>query len=99
MRWACPAGRRRPLEEQARCEPGAEGCVLPQDGLPEIEVLDLRTGEWVQFEHMVQGVPYSLADPTRWIDPANGELQVRFVNERQDQVYFQFLVRLEGTVE
>jgi hypothetical protein len=94
-----PGGQPKPLEEKARCEPGVDGCFLPQDGLPEIEVLDLRTGLWVQFAHMVQGAPYSLADPTRWIDPANGELQVRFVNERQDQVYFQFLVRLEGTVE
>ena len=34
--------------------------------------------------------------PARWIDPASGELQVRFVNERQDQVYFQFPVAHRG---
>jgi hypothetical protein len=92
-------GQAKPLEEQVRCEPGAEGCFLPQDGLPEVEALDRRTGEWVQFAHMAQGVAYELVDAARWVDPASGELQVRFVNERQDQVYFQFLVRLEGTVE
>ena len=32
-----------------------------------------------------QGTPYELADAARWVDPASGELQVRFVNERQDQ--------------
>ena len=89
----------KPLQEQVRCEPGTEGCVLPQDGLPEVEALDRRTGDWIQFAHMAQGVGYELTDAARWIDPASGELQVRFVNERQDQVYFQFLVRLEGTVE
>jgi hypothetical protein len=93
-----PGGQGRPLEARVRCEPGAEGCLVPQDGLPDVEVLDRRTGQWVQFEHMVQGVPYTLADPERWVDPASGEVQVTFVNERQDQVYFQFLVRLEGTV-
>jgi hypothetical protein len=103
MSWggdmALPGGNAKPLEETARCEPGADGCILPQDGLPEMEALDRATGEWVQFEHMTQGVAYELVDASRWIDPASGELQVRFVNERQDQVYFQFLVRLEGTVE
>ena len=49
-------------------------------------MLDVRNGEWVQFDHMLQGVAYELTDPARWIDPASGELQVRFVNERQDQV-------------
>ena len=77
---------------------GHEGCVVPQDGLPDIEVLDLRTGTWVQFAHMLQNTPYELADASRWVDPASGEVQVRFVNERQDQVYFQFPVRIEGTI-
>jgi hypothetical protein len=93
-----PGGNPRTLEEKARCEPGTEGCVVPQDGLPELEVLDLRTGEWVQFAHLLQNAAYELADAPRWVDPASGELQARFVNERQEQVYFQFAVRIEGTV-
>jgi hypothetical protein len=87
------------LEETTRCEPGTEGCVIPQDGLPEIEVLDVGTGTWVQFKHMLQGTAYELPDPARWLDPASGEMQVRFVNERQDQVSFLFPVRIEGTVQ
>jgi len=73
--------------------------VVPQDGLPDIEVLDVKTGTWVQFKHLAQGTSYELPDPTRWLDPATGELQVKFVNERQDQVSFTFPVRIEGTVK
>jgi hypothetical protein len=95
---AMPMGKPRALKETVRCDPAADGCFPPQDGLPELEALDLRTGQWIQFAHLAQGTAYELADPTRWIDPATGELQVRFVNERQDQVYFQLVVRMEGTV-
>ena len=93
-----PAGKTRTLEETTRCEPGSDGCVVPQDGLPDIEVLDVRTGQWVQFKHLVQGASYELPDPARWLDAATGELQVKFVNERQDQISFMFPVRIEGTV-
>jgi hypothetical protein len=93
-----PAGTAKPLAEKVRCEPGTTGCVVPQDGLPDIEVLDVRTGTWVEFAHMAQNTPYELANPTRWVDPASGELQVRFVNEGQSQISFQFPVRLEGNV-
>jgi hypothetical protein len=95
---AIPAGKGRKLEEKRRCEPGSEGCIVPQDGLPDVEVLDVRTGDWVQFAHMLQGQAYELPDAARWVDPASGELQVRFVNERQDQISFQFQARIEGTV-
>ena len=95
---ALPVGNPKALQEKTRCEPGTEGCVVPQDGLPDVEVLDIRTGEWVQFAHMLQNTAYELADAGRWVDPASGEVQVKFVNERQEQVYFQFPVRIEGTV-
>ena len=93
-----PAGEPATLKETVRCDPGADGCVLAQDGLPELEVLDVRTGTWVQFEHLRQGAPYALADADRWVDSTSGELQVRFVNPRQDGVGFQFPVELEGIV-
>ena len=93
-----PVGNTKPLAEATRCEPGTEGCVVPQDGLPDIEVLDVKTGEWVQFAHPVQNSAYELVDATRWVDPSSGEIQVRFVNERQDQVSFQFPIRIEGTI-
>ena len=50
------------------------------------------------FEHPKQGTPYMLADAARWVEPASGELQVRFVNPRQDAVTFQFPVAIAGTV-
>jgi hypothetical protein len=72
--------------------------VVPQDGLPDLEVLDVGTGTWVQFEHMLQGKAYELAEPARWVDPSSGEVQVRFVNERQDGVGFQFPIVIDGVV-
>lgn len=86
-----------PVEER-RCDPTAEGCLGAQDGLPDIEVLDVRTGEWVQFQHLKPSRPYRLPDVARWLDPDSGELQVRFVNERQEQTSFQFPVAIQGTV-
>jgi hypothetical protein len=93
-----PGGNPTAATETTRCDPAKPDCVLPQDGLPDIEVLDVKTGAWVQFAHLAQGRPYELADASRWIDPTSGELQVRFVNERPDPVYFQFPVEITGTV-
>ncbi len=93
-----PGGEAQALAETTRCDPSAAGCTVPQDGLPDVEVLDVRAGTWVQFVHMVQGRAYRLADPARWVDPASGEIQVRFVNERQDQIGFQFPIAITGVV-
>jgi hypothetical protein len=93
-----PSGTPKSLAETVRCDPADDGCVVPQDGLPDIEVLDVRTGAWVQFEHMQQGQAYQLADPGRWVDPASGEVQVTFVNERQDGIGFQFPIAISGVV-
>jgi hypothetical protein len=94
-----PVGSAQTLQETTRCEPGSDGCIVPQDGLPDIEVQDVKTGAWVQFKHMNQGTAYELPDPARWLDPSTGELQVKFVNERQDQISFLFPVRIEGSVQ
>jgi hypothetical protein len=37
--------------------------------------------------------------PARWVDPASGEIQVRFVNERPDPLYFQFVIAVTGDVK
>ena len=96
--FTMPGGDAGALKETVRCQPGSDGCVIPADGLPDIEVLDIRSGEWVQFAHITQGRAYTLADPARWVDPATGEVQVRFVNERSDQISFQFPIEITGTV-
>lgn len=93
-----PGGVPQALEETKRCDPSAAGCIIPQDGLPDVEVLDIRTSTWVQFAHMAQGRAYQLPDAARWVDPASGEIQLRFVNERQDQIGFQLPIAITGVI-
>ena len=96
---AMPGGKPVVATQATRCDPATDlNCVFPQDGLPDIEVLDVETGDWVQFEHLTAGRAYELPEPTRWVDPTSGEVQVRFVNERPDPVYFQFPVAITGSV-
>ncbi|HEY3336604.1 MAG TPA: hypothetical protein VGK16_15340 [Candidatus Limnocylindrales bacterium] len=93
-----PGGNPVAATEKPRCDPATEGCVLPQDALPDLEVLDVATGAWVQLAHLAASRPYELSDAARWVNPTSGEVQVRFVNERPDPVYFQFLISIMGAV-
>lgn len=93
-----PAGNPTPLDIEPRCDPADGACPAPQDGLPDLEVLDVHTGQWVQFAHAQAGRPYALPDPGRWVDASTGEVQVKWVNERQDGIGFQFGLVLTGTV-
>jgi hypothetical protein len=80
-------------------EPGVE--PLPPegwDGMPEVDVFDLAAGEWRRLPHMSPGSTFELRDPERYVEPTTGTLQLRFVNERQDQVGFGFNVTIAGTV-
>ena len=97
--FSLPGGDPATAVEGARCEPGTEGCVIPQDGLPDVEILDVRTGQWIQLAHLRQGTSYTLPDAARWIDGSTGEVQVRFVNQRSDQISFQFPLEITGTVK
>ena len=79
-----------------------EGC-LPRrlDFLPEVEVFD-RTGEgaWVRLPRMDPEASYTLADPTRYVDPATGQVLVRFVNDNpESSAGFSFQLALVGSVE
>jgi hypothetical protein len=81
------------------CAPGA----IPDlnagfDGLPETEVLDRTTGEWQHLPHLSGGTTYELKEPARYVDPASGTIQIRFVNDRNDPVGMSFSVALEGTI-
>jgi len=81
-----------------------EGCVAPRnDFLPEVEVFD-RTGSgaWVRLPRLTAEQSYSLAEPGRYVDPATGQMLVRFVNEQIDQgasVGFSFQLALLGDVQ
>ena len=44
------------------------------------------------------GSLYEVADPERYVDPGSGTLLVRFVNDVQDGIGFNFQVRIEGEV-
>ncbi|HET9345604.1 MAG TPA: hypothetical protein VFO05_07875 [Candidatus Limnocylindrales bacterium] len=69
------------------------------DGLPETEVLDRTSGAWVRLPHLDGGQTYELKDPARYVDPATGTIQVRFVNEHQDTVMISFNVVIHGDVQ
>ena len=92
-----PGGR--PVEATiGRCDPSAKACTGATMGFPDVDVLDVRSGEWVELDHLTTGAPYSLPDPARWVDPTTGEVQVRFVNQGQGTIAFQFPIAVEGTV-
>ncbi|HTK44896.1 MAG TPA: hypothetical protein VL749_06060 [Patescibacteria group bacterium] len=80
------------------------GCQAPRnDFLPEVEVFD-RSGEgtWVRLPRLTAEAGYTLADPNRYVDPATGQVLVRFVNESPDPgsaVGFSFQLALVGAVE
>ncbi len=77
-----------------------DGCVPPRfDGIPEVELFDLAAGAWVRLPHLGQGATYALADPARYVDPASGQILIRFVNETADQgVGFQFQISISGVI-
>jgi hypothetical protein len=92
-----------PVTEPA-CDPAA--CESPPpdinggfDQLPETEVLDRTTGEWRRLPHLDGGQTFELKDPARYVDPATGTIQIRFINARQDSVGMSFNVVLQGDVE
>lgn len=69
------------------------------DGIPEVEVFDRTSaGAWRRLPHFQPGTTYDLDHPDRYVDPSNGTVQVRFVNDQQDGVGISFQVALEGTV-
>ncbi len=84
---------------EVRCDITTANCSRVQDGLPELDVFDVKAGVWVQFAHLSLGQSYRLPDASRWLDPATGDLRVRFVNERTDQVYFKFRAVVSGSVQ
>ena len=80
-------------------DPPTGDCALAGfDGLPEVELFDLVSGEWVRFPHLSGGSRYAIAEPTRYVDPTSGSVVVRFVNDRSDGVGFSFDLSMTGNV-
>jgi len=88
------------LDPEAACQGDAcepDGRLGPGP-LPRLEVRDVATGEWVRFQVLDQGRAYELPEPDRWVDPATGEVEVRFANEGTDVIGFGFGIQLDGVV-
>jgi hypothetical protein len=79
-----------------------KGCTPRRiDSLPEVEVFDLTgEGTWVRLPPLTTEVSYTLTNPARYVDPATGQVLVRFVNDNPEGgAQFMFQLALEGTVE
>jgi hypothetical protein len=76
-----------------------EGCVIRDfDGLPEVELYDLASGEWRRLPHMDGGGRYEVADPARYVDTATGTVLIRYINEWAEQVGFNMDLAITGDV-
>ena len=77
-----------------------EGCVQPViDGITETELYDLTTSTWVRLPHLSPGPSYSIAEPTRYVDPTSGTVLIRYVNDQSDGVGFSATIAIRGTVK
>ena len=79
-----------------------EGCQAPRnDFMPEVEVFDLTgEGAWVRLPRLAVEAGYTLANPSRYVDPSTGQMLVRFNNESPESgVGFSFQLAIEGDVE
>jgi hypothetical protein len=78
-----------------------EGCEPRRDDfLPEVEVFDVTSGTWARLPRLAADAGYTLAEPTRYVDPSSGQMLVRFINDNpESSVGFGFQVALAGEVE
>ena len=77
------------------------GCEAPRnDFLPEVELFDRAGGDWVRLPRLGAETSYNVADPSRYVDPATGQVLVRFANETPEaDINFSFQVALVGDIE
>jgi len=80
-------------------DPSTQACAGAFDGLPEVELYDLRDATWRRFPHLGGGSRFAIAQPDRYVDAATGTVLVRFVNDRSDNVGFQLDLSITGTVK
>ncbi len=83
--------------------PCCKGGIGLGETMPDFQLFDHTTQQWVEFPHPDTTSTYLIADPQRYVDPS-GAVLFRFVNRSEpgqfgeDQKYFQLLIRLEGTI-
>jgi hypothetical protein len=81
-------------------EEPVNGCI-PRgfDGLPEVELYDLTTGQWRRLPHKEGGGQFTVAEPARYVDPATGTVLIRYINDFAEQVGFSVSVSITGDVK
>jgi hypothetical protein len=73
-------------------------------GLPSLQLFDHVSQQWVEFPAFNPSVPHRISNPERYVD-GGGTVLMRFVNRAdagqfgEEQVYFQLITRIEGTIE
>jgi hypothetical protein len=77
---------------------GDDLCPIGFDGLPEVELFDLTDSTWKRLPHLESGSRFAVAEPTRYVDPATGQVMIRFVNERNESVGFSLDVAITGNL-
>jgi hypothetical protein len=67
---------------------------------PALQLFDHAEALWLEFPALNSGRSYLIADPSRYVD-SGGRLLARFVNRGalHEDKSFQFMVRLEGTIQ
>jgi hypothetical protein len=89
-----------PLPRIPDCDEGTADdlCPIGFDGLPEVELFDLTQSAWVRLPHLESGSRFAVAEPARYVDPASGQVLVRFVNDRNESVSFSLDVAITGNL-
>jgi hypothetical protein len=69
------------------------------DQLPELQLWDHTAGKWFEFPHLSGARNYTVS-ADRFVD-TSGSVRARMINRgvSGEQMYFQWLVRLQGTIE
>ncbi|MEP7158984.1 MAG: hypothetical protein ABI797_06120, partial [Chloroflexota bacterium] len=86
-------------------KPG-DGRPAPQmpNGMPALQLFDRVSQQWVEFEQLQPSQGYTILQPERYVD-GGGAVLYRFVNRAdagdfgEEQLYFQLLSRIEGTIQ
>lgn len=79
--------------------PTADCAPLIADGIPEVELFDVKAQGWKRLPHLSPGPRYAVADPANYVDPTTGTVLIRYVNDRMDGVGFSADVAISGMVE
>jgi hypothetical protein len=87
-----------PCATDATGQPDGACAAAQFDGLPEVELFDLKAQEWVRLPHLDQSERYAVLDPARYVDPTSATALVRFVNDISDGVGFSVDVAISGDV-